>query len=135
MRILRKCLLEVCSILVLSTIINIIYKKLIPFLIYRLECEILVQLTKAQVEIQNWKFLPTLMALYGAQTRMSAWERTLQSKEVSDIHCIKILQYLSQYSNQYLPVVEIGLWSNLSQSESTTCTVPMASETSQCHIS
>ncbi|XP_034938011.1 KICSTOR complex protein C12orf66 homolog [Chelonus insularis] len=46
-----------------------------------LECEILYQLTKAQVEVQNWRFLPTLMALYGAQTRMSAWERTLQSKE------------------------------------------------------
>ncbi|EFN81023.1 KICSTOR complex protein C12orf66 homolog isoform X2 [Harpegnathos saltator] len=46
-----------------------------------LECEILVQLTRAQVEVQNWRFLPTLMALYGAQTRMSAWERTLQSKE------------------------------------------------------
>ncbi|CAK9821653.1 KICSTOR subunit 2 [Anthophora retusa] len=46
-----------------------------------LECEILVQLTKAQVELQHWRFLPTLMALYGAQARMSAWERTLQSKE------------------------------------------------------
>ncbi|XP_043272525.1 KICSTOR subunit 2-like isoform X2 [Venturia canescens] len=46
-----------------------------------LECEILVQLIKAQVEVQNWRFLPTLMALYGAQARMSAWERTLQSKE------------------------------------------------------
>ncbi|XP_033184610.1 KICSTOR subunit 2 isoform X3 [Bombus vancouverensis nearcticus] len=46
-----------------------------------LECEILVQLTKAQVELQHWRFLSTLMALYGAQTRMSAWERTLQSKE------------------------------------------------------
>ncbi|KAF7991117.1 hypothetical protein HCN44_002679 [Aphidius gifuensis] len=46
-----------------------------------LELEILVQLTKAQVEVQNWKFLSALMALYGAQTRMSAWERTLQNKE------------------------------------------------------
>lgn len=46
-----------------------------------LECEILVQLMKAQVEVQNWRFLSTLMALYGAQARMSAWERTLQSKE------------------------------------------------------
>lgn len=50
-----------------------------------LECEILVHLTKAQVELQHWRFLSTLMALYGAQIRMSAWERTLQSKEVSDI--------------------------------------------------
>ncbi|KAF7403275.1 hypothetical protein HZH68_006069 [Vespula germanica] len=46
-----------------------------------LECEILVQLTEAHIEIQHWRFLPTLMALFGAQTRMSAWERTLQSKE------------------------------------------------------
>lgn len=46
-----------------------------------LECEILVQLMKAQVEVQHWKFLSSLMSLYGAQTRMSAWERTLQSKE------------------------------------------------------
>ncbi|XP_015606329.1 KICSTOR complex protein C12orf66 homolog [Cephus cinctus] len=46
-----------------------------------LECEILVQLIKAHVEVQNWRFLPSLMALYGAQTRMSAWERTLQSRE------------------------------------------------------
>ncbi|KAG7200957.1 hypothetical protein KM043_003317 [Ampulex compressa] len=46
-----------------------------------LECEILVQLMRAHVEVQNWRFLPALMALYGAQARMSAWERTLQSKE------------------------------------------------------
>ncbi|TGZ51504.1 Uncharacterized protein DBV15_12032 [Temnothorax longispinosus] len=36
-----------------------------------LECETLVQLIKAQVEVQNWRFLPTLITLYGAQTRMS----------------------------------------------------------------
>ncbi|XP_076238861.1 KICSTOR subunit 2 [Calliopsis andreniformis] len=46
-----------------------------------LESEILVQLTKAQIELQHWRFLSTLTSLYGAQTRMSAWERTLQSKE------------------------------------------------------
>ncbi|XP_015110711.1 KICSTOR complex protein C12orf66 isoform X1 [Diachasma alloeum] len=46
-----------------------------------LECEILVQLTRAQVEVRNWRFLSSLMALYGAQARMTAWERTLQSKE------------------------------------------------------
>ncbi|KAL7307995.1 hypothetical protein TKK_0000083 [Trichogramma kaykai] len=46
-----------------------------------LECEILMQLIKAYIEIQTWRFLPSLMALYGAQARMSAWERTLQNKE------------------------------------------------------
>lgn len=58
----------------------------LKYILIRLECEILVQLTKAQVELQHWRFLLTLMALYGAQTRMSAWERTLQSKEVSNVH-------------------------------------------------
>lgn len=67
---------------------NLFFLKLRHALI-SLECEILVQLTKAQVELQHWRFLSTLMALYGAQTRMSAWERTLQSKEVSDIDKIK----------------------------------------------
>ncbi|XP_034257046.1 KICSTOR complex protein C12orf66-like [Thrips palmi] len=49
---------------------------------FNLECEILVNLLKAQVEMQSWHFLPSLMALHGANTRLSAWERTLQSKEV-----------------------------------------------------
>ncbi|CAK9829634.1 hypothetical protein ANTRET_LOCUS6937 [Anthophora retusa] len=31
-----------------------------------LECEILVQLTKAQVELQHWRLLTMLMALYSA---------------------------------------------------------------------
>nr|KAF7427684.1 hypothetical protein H0235_007378 [Vespula pensylvanica] len=52
-----------------------------------LECEILDQLTKVHIKIQHWRFLPTLMAPFGAQTRMSAWERTLQSKENSNFHC------------------------------------------------
>ncbi|XP_011505303.1 PREDICTED: UPF0536 protein C12orf66-like [Ceratosolen solmsi marchali] len=46
-----------------------------------LECEILLQLIKSYIEIQNWKFLPSLMALYGAQARMLAWERILQNRE------------------------------------------------------
>ncbi|KAK3920592.1 KICSTOR complex protein C12orf66-like protein [Frankliniella fusca] len=49
---------------------------------FNLECEILLHLLKAQVEMQSWHFLPSLMALHGANTRLSAWERTLQSKEV-----------------------------------------------------
>ncbi|XP_014203567.1 KICSTOR complex protein C12orf66 homolog [Copidosoma floridanum] len=46
-----------------------------------LECEILMQLIRAYIEMQNWRFLPSLMALYGAQTRMLAWEKTLQNRE------------------------------------------------------
>ncbi|KAJ1522183.1 hypothetical protein ONE63_002493 [Megalurothrips usitatus] len=49
---------------------------------FNLECEILVNLLRAQIEMQSWHFLPSLMALHGANTCLSAWERTLQSKEV-----------------------------------------------------
>lgn len=42
-----------------------------------------MQLIKAYIEVQNWRFSPSLMALHGAQTRMSAWEKTLQNKEVN----------------------------------------------------
>lgn len=41
-----------------------------------------MQLLKAYIEIQNWRFLPSLVALYGAQAIMLAWEKTLQNKEV-----------------------------------------------------
>lgn len=44
-----------------------------------------MQLIKAYDEVQNWKFLPSLMALYGAQARMLAWERTLQNREVRNM--------------------------------------------------
>lgn len=46
-----------------------------------LECEILVHLLRAQLEMQSWRFLQSLMLLHGANTRLSAWERTLQNRE------------------------------------------------------
>ncbi|XP_058809994.1 KICSTOR subunit 2-like isoform X2 [Phymastichus coffea] len=66
-----ECHLHSCSHISLNTIKTAIM----------LECEILSHLIRAYIEIQNWKFLPSLMALYGVQTRMSAWERTLQNRE------------------------------------------------------
>ncbi|XP_054269101.1 KICSTOR subunit 2-like [Macrosteles quadrilineatus] len=46
-----------------------------------LECEILMLLLKAQIDIQNWRFLSTLLNLHGANSRIVAWEKILQSKE------------------------------------------------------
>lgn len=45
--------------------------------IYSLECEILAKLLKAFVNLQNMEFLPTLALIYGATTRLTAWEQTL----------------------------------------------------------
>lgn len=45
--------------------------------IYSLECEILAKLLKAFVDLQNMHFLPTLALIYGATTRLTAWEQTL----------------------------------------------------------
>lgn len=90
----------------------------LKLLFVRLECEILVQLIRAQVEVQNWRFLSTLMALYGAQARMSAWERSLQSKEVGreiifliapgEANRMELIVLL------IFVVLETRLWSNIS---------------------
>lgn len=49
--------------------------------IYSLECEILEQLMGALVELQRLKFLPSLALIYGAHTRLSAWESKMQNRE------------------------------------------------------
>lgn len=51
--------------------------------IFSLECEILEQLLSALVELQHLKFLPSLALIYGAHTRLSAWESKMQNREVS----------------------------------------------------
>ncbi|KAJ9591916.1 hypothetical protein L9F63_001518 [Diploptera punctata] len=49
--------------------------------ILSLECEILIHLLKAQLEMQMWRFLPSLMLLQLAHTRLAAWESKLQNRE------------------------------------------------------
>lgn len=49
--------------------------------ILSLECEILIHLLRAQLEMQMWRFLPSLMLLNLAHTRLSAWESKLQNRE------------------------------------------------------
>ncbi|KAF4521616.1 hypothetical protein B566_EDAN006658 [Ephemera danica] len=46
-----------------------------------LECEALVHLVRAGTELAEWRFLPSLLLLHGAHTRMQAWEHSLNSKE------------------------------------------------------
>lgn len=46
-----------------------------------LECEILIHLLRAQLEMQLWNFLPSLMLLHLAYTRLTAWESRLQNRE------------------------------------------------------
>ncbi|XP_046673696.1 KICSTOR subunit 2-like [Homalodisca vitripennis] len=46
-----------------------------------LECEILMLLLRAQMDLQNWRFLSTLLNLHGANTRISAWEKILQNRD------------------------------------------------------
>lgn len=48
---------------------------------FSLECEILVHLLRAQIEMQQWNFLQSLMLLNKANTRIVAWEQTLQNRE------------------------------------------------------
>lgn len=50
--------------------------------IFSLECEILEHLLKALIEIQQLKFLQSLTPIYGAHTRLTAWESKMQNREV-----------------------------------------------------
>lgn len=50
---------------------------------FHLECEIMCSLLQAQIEMSLWSFLPSLMHLYNAQTKLAAWGCMLQPKAVS----------------------------------------------------
>lgn len=45
------------------------------------ECAILIHLFGAHVELQNWNFIPSIMHLQAAHTKLTTWEKSLQSKE------------------------------------------------------
>ncbi|XP_049855952.1 KICSTOR subunit 2-like isoform X1 [Schistocerca gregaria] len=57
-----------------------------------LECEILDHLLRAQVEMQMWRFLQSLMLLHGANTRLLAWENKLQNRESRKLGFLKANQ-------------------------------------------
>lgn len=46
-----------------------------------LECEILMLLLRALIDVQCWRFLPSLMNLHSANSRIVAWEKALQNRE------------------------------------------------------
>lgn len=82
---------------------------------FSLECEILEKLLKAFVDLQNMQFLPTLALIYGATTRLTVWESTLnlQNREVSDINGYFLKKILRQKffcrNNNAVPVSLIPL--------------------------
>jgi hypothetical protein len=69
----------------LSHVFNFKCKMLMNKVLYSLECEILIHLLGAQLEMQLWNFLPSLMLLHLAYTRLTAWESRLQNREVCDL--------------------------------------------------
>ncbi|CAB3382645.1 Hypothetical predicted protein [Cloeon dipterum] len=47
---------------------------------HSLECEVLLHLVRAGAELAEWRFLPSLMLLHGAHTRLVAWETSLGAR-------------------------------------------------------
>ncbi|XP_076033388.1 KICSTOR subunit 2-like [Oratosquilla oratoria] len=45
------------------------------------ECDILVHLLQSQAEMQHWKFLPSLLHLHDAHSKLTSWHVTVHSKE------------------------------------------------------
>lgn len=53
-----------------------------PF--FRYECDILIHLLRSQIEMQLWRFLPSLLHLHDAHSKLNSWHTIVQSKEVGD---------------------------------------------------
>ncbi|KAK3855311.1 hypothetical protein Pcinc_038276 [Petrolisthes cinctipes] len=45
------------------------------------ECDILIHLLRGQIEMQNWHFLPSLLHLHDAHSKLNSWHTVVQSKE------------------------------------------------------
>lgn len=53
------------------------------------ECEILLHLFGAHVELQVWTFIPCIMHLQAANSKLSTWEKSLQNKETWKLGFLK----------------------------------------------
>lgn len=47
-------------------------------------------LLQAQIDLENWRFLLTLLNIHGANTRIAAWEKSLQNREVRIVYIIML---------------------------------------------
>ncbi|GLV37254.1 hypothetical protein CBL_01917 [Carabus blaptoides fortunei] len=89
--------------------------------IFSLECEILAKLLKAFIELRNLKFLPTLALIYGAHTRLTAWESTLQNRESWKLGFLKnnplpaLFQWLMRLRGAVLSKFSLYFYSTLAQ--------------------
>ncbi|KAG7168760.1 KICSTOR complex protein C12orf66-like [Homarus americanus] len=45
------------------------------------ECDILIHLLRSQIEMQCWRFLPSLLHLHDAHSKLNSWHTLVQSKE------------------------------------------------------
>lgn len=45
------------------------------------ECDILIHLLRSQLEMQYWRFLPSLLHLHDAHSKLNSWHTVVQSKE------------------------------------------------------
>nr|XP_027211344.1 KICSTOR complex protein C12orf66-like [Penaeus vannamei] len=45
------------------------------------ECDILMHLLRSQIEMQFWRFFPSLLHLHDAHTKLNTWHAVVQSKE------------------------------------------------------
>jgi len=49
---------------------------------FSLECECITHLLQAQVNIQSCQYLPALLQLFGAHTKLNTWQSLVIAKDV-----------------------------------------------------
>ncbi|XP_069668591.1 KICSTOR subunit 2-like [Periplaneta americana] len=93
-----------------------------------LECEILIHLLRSQLEMQMWRFLPSLMLLNLAHTRLQAWESKLQNREswklgfgatfLKTSQLPALLQWLLKLKTAFLAKFSLYFYTTLAQQTS-----------------
>lgn len=56
-------------------------------------------LLQAQIDLENWRFLLTLLNIHGANTRIAAWEKSLQNREVRIVYIMLRLRSVFSVNN------------------------------------
>ena len=64
---------------------------------YSFECEILMQLLSANVDLASWIYLPSLLKINEAQAKLDTWARILNSKETRRLGLFKTPQLPQLY--------------------------------------
>ena len=74
------------SFFLLFTMLHVCaYEQFFSFVVFSWECDILSHLLQAQILMAEWQFLPSLLQLHAAHSKLQTWLTAAAVKEVSAV--------------------------------------------------